>query len=688
MATIPDTTIEEIKSRIDLGDLVASYGIQVRHAGSRMLACCPFHSEKTPSFSIDVGRGLYHCFGCGESGDAIKFVMKQDGLPFMDAVKKLASQCGVEIKEDAPDPGAGRRKRLYSLMAEVAQFYHRCLQKMKEAQLARDYLAKRALDEKTQDDFLIGYAPAGTANMLKWAEKYGYTPQELDAAGIVKLGSRAKGQGSRDGDGESQSKLDPLPLTLDPMSCYHRFAGRLMFTIRDRMGRVVAFSGRQLIENKHSGKYVNSPDTEIFKKSNVLFGLDRAAGNITKSAHREAIICEGQIDCIRLHISGFPVAVAGQGTAFTEEHVKMLARVADAALLVYDDDAAGHKATIRSAGLLLAAGIAVRVVRLPDGDDPDSFLRTKGAEAFQKLCDDAESIVHFQVGVERAKEQNPDSVDAVARVTKAVLTTISQCPNAVLKAGMAGEAAKLLNLPTIAINEELGKIKLGPRVEGQGSRAKGQGSRDKGQGPRAKGQGDGEYASSLDPRPSTLDPAPSSLDPWPLTLDPTPGVDAGAIIPPPPCERDFMAFLMANEGDAELAAMLGEFLPEDVFTHAFTRKFVNEWRECAAKGEELSADFAEGLAQQERKWLDDAMLGASISMASAMPKDGIMRDFICELWLRHVERTMGALSATPTDRAEIEWGCYLANCIPPLRKRNWSAATKIISEFNNKKGTN
>ena len=636
MATIPEATIEEVKARTDLGDLVASYGVQVRHAGSRLVACCPFHNEKTPSFSIDVARGFYHCFGCGESGDAIKFVMKQEGLPFMDAVKKLASRCGVEIKEDAPDPGAGRRKRLYAVMADAAQFYHRCLRKMREAQIARDYLAKRELDEKTQDDFLIGYAPPGAANMLKWAEKNGYTAAELVAAGILKEPGRPGGD------------------------YFHRFSRRLMFTVRDRMGRVVAFSGRQLVEDKHSGKYVNSPETDIFKKSNVLFGLDRAAGSIAKSAHREAIICEGQIDCIRLHVCGFPVAVAGQGTAFTEEHVKMLSRVADAALLVYDDDAAGHKAAIRSAALLLAAGMAVRVVRLPDGDDPDSFLRTKGAEAFRRMCDDAESIVRFQVGVERAKERNPDSVDAVSRIARAVLTTIAQCPNAVLKAGMAGEAAKELGLPTVAVNEELGKIRLSSAL------------------PRASAGEPTDAAETQD----AAEPQGDGL----LQQQSVPGDDAKSAMPPPKCESAFMAFLMANEGDGGLCGMLGEFVPDEVLSHPFTKKFVAQWRDCAAKGEEMPADFAESLDANGRRWFEEAMLLAPASMSSGMDGRAIMRDFACELWLRHVERLRGALNAVPADREELEWSCRLTCCIPPLRTKNWAAAAKLISELK-KKGT-
>ena len=201
---ITDATLEEIKLRTDLSDLIASYGVDVKIAGASRKACCPFHREKTPSFHIDVAKGLYHCFGCGESGDAFKFVMKMDGLTFPEAARKLAERCGITI-EEKEDPKAGQRKRLYALLAELTQFYHRCLLQTREAQLARDYLASRELDAKIQEDYQIGYAPKGVANILKWAEKYRYTPAELEAAGIIK-------QGDRPGD-----------------DGYHRFGGRLMF---------------------------------------------------------------------------------------------------------------------------------------------------------------------------------------------------------------------------------------------------------------------------------------------------------------------------------------------------------------------------------------------------------------------------------------------------------------------------
>lgn len=595
MATVSDSTLEDIKSRIDLADLISSYGISVRHSGSSVMACCPFHNEKTPSFSINPAKGFYHCFGCGESGDAIKFVMKYEGLVFIDAVKKLADQCGVKI-EEREDPEASLRKRLFALMAELAQFYHRCLLKMKEAQLARDYLVRRDLGPQVQEDFIIGYAPNGISPMLKWAEKYGYTMDELEAAGVVKGPTRPGDLG------------------------YHRFGGRLMFSIKDKQGRVVAFSGRQLVENKNSGKYVNSPETPIFKKSNVLFGFDRAAAEIARAPHREAIVCEGQIDAIRLHMSGFPVAVASQGTAFTENHAKMLKRVADAVVLVFDDDAAGHKATVRTAAMLLAAEIPVRVVSLPGGDDPDSFLRAKGADAFRKLLDNAESIVSFQCRIEKAKERNPKSIDAVARVSRAVLATVASCPGAILRASFADEAAALLGLPVAAVTEELEKLR---------SQAK----------------------PVVETRAALAEDAPVQIEDG---VDCCPGESASAAEPPPKRELALAAFLLANERDPALDAIIGEFLPREVFAHDFTRRFVEAWRAGVANGEDALAVFAEGLSPREREWFDELMLSAGRTNASTLTPVDIMQDYVRSLWCDALKRRRGSLPATGDPEADME----------------------------------
>ena len=632
---ITEATVEEIKARIDLADLIASYGIQVKTAGASKKACCPFHHEKTPSFNINESKGFYHCFGCGESGDAIKFVQKMDGLTFVEAVKKLAEQCGVKI-EEKEDPSAGKRKKLLALMAELAQFYHRCLLKMKEAEPARAYLKSRDLGDEVQESFLIGYAPNGAAPMMKWAEKYGFTAEEMEEAGVIKPPRGPGDQG------------------------YHRFGGRLMFSIRDKQGRVVAFSGRQLVASKNSGKYVNSPETLIFKKSNVLFGFDKAAGNIAKSAHHEAIVCEGQIDTIRLHVSGFPVAVASQGTAFTEEHVRMLKKVADQVVLVFDDDAAGHKATIRTAGLFLAAEMPVRVVSLPEGDDPDSYLRKHPAEDFQKLLDNAESIMSFQVRAEKSKETNPDSIDAMARITKAVLGTIAQSKNAVIKAGMVGEAAKLLGVPSVALNEELGKIKieLSNRRIVESSR--------------------GEAASS--PLPNEEEWVDDSFESGEDAASPLEGEDAANVIPPPQRELALCAFLMANEYDKTLDGMIGEFLPPRVFAHDFTRRFVETWRAEVVKNEDLLQDFAGRLEGREREWFDSVLLSGSKTESSGLSPTDILQDFVRALWADELKRERGSLPASGDAEADLR-RMKLSMDLKRLASVKWGSVKDMVRDW-------
>lgn len=430
MATFNENQISEIKTRIDLIDLISSYGIQVSRTGNTAKCKCPFHNEKTPSFSIDANKGLYYCFGCGEAGDAIKFVQKHEGIDFPSAVRKLAEQCGIKL-EAYESPMAKSRARLYGLMAELAQFYHRCLVVSKEGELARKYLYARNIDEQIWEKYIIGYAPSNIYTIYKWAQKYGYTEKDLSDAGVIKLGS----QGTKP---------------------YYYFSGRLIFSVMDKAGRVVAFSGRQLIEDKKSGKYVNSPETIIFKKGKTLFGFDKASSKIVKDKNREVIICEGQIDCIRLQTNGFGNSVASQGTAFTEDHAHMLKRVADTAILCFDDDAAGHKATHKTAEILLAQNIPVRVVSLPDGDDPDTYIQTKGAEEFRALLDEgSESIVSFLARTFRAKETTPDSLEAQARITTVVLDAIAKCESPILRATMMKEASVVLDIDRSSIAEEI-----------------------------------------------------------------------------------------------------------------------------------------------------------------------------------------------------------------------------------------
>ena len=435
MPVIPEAVIEDVRARTDIVQVIGDR-VPLKRAGAAWKACCPFHNEKTPSFTVNPQRQSFKCFGCGEGGDVFKFLMKHDGMSFVDAVRYLAEKCGVEVVAEEDDGRTARAKRLYQINAEFAAFCHRCLLKTSAAAGARAYLERRRLDAATVEAFQLGYDPDEWGALDEFARRNRFTPEEMVAAGIGSLPDRP---------GASANLRD-------------RFHGRLMFPICDQTGRVVAFSARVLDAAKSPAKYVNSPETDVFKKARVLYALDKAQRHIASSKHREAIVCEGQIDVIRCHACGFPRAVASEGTAFTPEHARLLHRYADSVVELFDADAAGRKAAVRTAAILLAEGLAVRVAEMPAGEDPDSFLLKNPPEAFQKMLDDAVGIVPFHVAFLRAQERDPDGADAAARIVQGVLGTVAACRNAVQKARMVQEVAQLMRLPEDAIRDELAGV--------------------------------------------------------------------------------------------------------------------------------------------------------------------------------------------------------------------------------------
>ena len=622
---IPESTIEEIKSRTDLADLISSYGIQLRRAGGGYMACCPFHHEKTPSFHIHPDKGFYHCFGCGESGDCIKFVQKQEGVSFIEAVKKLAAGCGVTV-EEKEDPQAGQRKRLLELHSQLADFFRRCLLQAKEAEPARAYLASRALPDAIVAQFKIGYAPLSAEAMRTWAKKYGFSDDDLVAAGVL------------------------LPPKFAGGSWYNRFGGRLMFTITDRQDRAIAFSGRILTNDKKKAKYVNSPETVLFKKSNVLFALAHAAPCIVKSPRREAIVCEGQIDVIRCHACGFPVAVASQGTAFTEEHVRILGKCADSVVLVFDGDGAGQKAAVRTGGEFLAAGMPVRVASLPPGEDPDSFLRTQGPEAFQARLDAAESVTSFQVRSLLAHETKPYSLRTVTDVSRAALETIAKCPSAVMRATLIDEAASLLGVPSTALQEDFLKA-----------------------------------VAAAKRRPAPLPPVQPEPDPEVENVsEPVPleGVDAASprANPPPTTETALCEFLMEHERDAarpSLELLLADYMPDAVLAHPFTRAFVGAWRAGEASGVDAITALRSDLSPEMCVWLDHILLNEEKSVSSELSPEKILQGFLRKLWMEAVRRRQGELPAESTpenDAARLRY----STLIRQLQRGVWDRARALM----------
>jgi DNA primase len=357
VARIKDTSIDAVKAAANIVDLVEAR-TRLRKVGGRYTGLCPFHQEKTPSFSVSPDRGTYHCFGCNAGGDSIQFVRETEGLDFVGAIEWLADRFHVPLEYDESSPEADaqrrRRERLYALLEQAASFYERVLWS-DSGQAVQDYLASRGLSEEACREFRLGLSPLG-ATLANKAREKGFTREELAAAGLV----------TRRG------------------SDY--FQRRLMFPLTDARGRVIAFQARKLHEDDPlRGKYVNSPESELFHKSNVLYGLHLARPGITKEDR--AIVVEGNTDVIALRQAGLVPVVASMGTALTERQLKELARLTHRVFLCFDSDAAGEEATLRGMELAIREGFEVRIVALPKGkdpaDDPAGFEERLGqAEAY------------------------------------------------------------------------------------------------------------------------------------------------------------------------------------------------------------------------------------------------------------------------------------------------------------------
>lgn len=405
----------------DIVDLINTY-IPVKRAGSAFKACCPFHNEKTPSFHIYATQQRFHCFGCGESGDAITFVMKYEGLPFVDALKKLASRANIPIIEEAynADAERGKRKRgrLLDLHREATRFMHDLLLNAAEAKHARNYLAKRGYKRDMAERWQVGWMPADPKTFLNWAREKNYTGRELVDSGIC---------------AKSESNA----------SLYNRFRDRLMFPICNEQGDVIAFSGRQIIPNPNTGKYVNSADSDLFHKSKTLFAFDRARRPITK--RKAVLICEGQLDALCCHEYGIDHAIATLGTACTPEHAKILKRYTDNALLCFDADQAGYQAAIKAFRHLSAENINIHVVAMPPGDDPDSFLKREGPEAFEKLLLEARPFFDFQIDRARA-EGGLAHAQARAATARTIAELLAHIRDTVSRDSMLNHCATLLQV--------------------------------------------------------------------------------------------------------------------------------------------------------------------------------------------------------------------------------------------------
>ena len=634
-AIIDNNTIEEIRARVDIVELIRER-VEIKKAGSIFKGRCPFHNEKTPSFTVSPTRQTYKCFGCGAGGDAFRFVMEQDGLTFVEAIRRLADRVGVVIEEKY-DKNAGRRKMLYSLHASLAEFYHRCLKEIRGAARVREYLAGRQIDSDIIESFTVGYAPALPPDaIMRWAEKNGYSLEDLEAAGVA------------------------LPPSEGKTLWYDRFQDRLIFPIHDVRGRVVAFSARVYGKgDRRKAKYVNSPETEIFTKGRVLYGLDKASSKIVRHPRREAIICEGQIDVIRCHASGFETAVAAQGTAFSKDHVNLLKRYADCAVLVFDGDSAGQKAAVRTGALLLEEAVPVRVAKLPPGEDPDSVICGRGYDGFKELLDRAGSIIAFQIEVMQAMEETPESIDAVNRISHGVLETLAGCSSSVLCSSLLQEAADILHLPLTALEEDLRAYKEKEKQRKNFSARIKRESGTAAAGKAAPPEADDGHTDEEPPLPDAPFGPPVDDDSdeveYVLGPDVEPLAEEAPPAPPSETEKLLCEMLIEHEHELPVLNLVVQHLPYDVIKHPFVRDFVRAVIEGNREGRDSLAElyrnvdpalapFFSALLKHQHK-----MLGAT----EATPEEA-MRDIIRRLWTVHYRKEQGSLPAESTPENDMK----------------------------------
>ncbi len=427
MKQIPRETIDEIRSRNDIADVIGSY-IALKPAGTRFKALCPFHKEKTPSFTVSPERQMYHCFGCDAGGDVIRFIQEYEKVDFLTALQMLADRIGMELSYEDDGGRTSNKRELFRIHEGVAQLYHKILMEHPEGEAGRAYLKTRNLKPQTVADFQIGFAPDRFDALEKWAEQQKIPPALMQEAGLTARSERG--------------------------STYDRFRKRLMFPIRDEAGRVIGFSGRQIEPDKRSGKYVNSPETPLFHKSRVLFGIDKARRAMADK--RTAIVVEGQLDAIRCHEAGLTHVVASQGTALTADHARMIRRYADEVVLVLDADAAGQKAALRSSEAFISEELSVRVASLPAGEDPDSLILSQGADALLGRVRAAVSALDFLID-SSAKTENLDTEAGLMRISRAVQALIACAPGAIQRDRMVQGAAERLGLSQTALRRDLAR---------------------------------------------------------------------------------------------------------------------------------------------------------------------------------------------------------------------------------------
>lgn len=417
----PEAFLQELVEKNDIVDVVSGYVRLTKRSGANQFGLCPFHSEKTPSFSVSPDRQIYHCFGCGKGGGVINFIMEIENLSFPEAVEFLAKRVGMPIPEEENSAESKRRRRMLDLNRDAARFFHTCL-KSPEGRAAQAYMNARQITPQTATRFGLGAAPDTWDSLRNAMHELGYRDQELFEAGLVRKGKSG--------------------------GFYDTFRGRLMFPVIDVRGDVIGFSGRILGDGEP--KYMNSPETLVFNKSRNLFAMNLAK----KSKSGYIILAEGNIDVVMMHQAGFDSAVASLGTSLTAEQARLISRFTNEVIIAYDSDGAGKKASQRAIGLLEKLDVKVKVLSMTGAKDPDEFIKLKGADAFRNLLEKSENHIDYRLQTVTNKYDLTVDEQKV-EFLKEASELIARLPGSVERQVYAMRVASLAGVPNDVVAQEV-----------------------------------------------------------------------------------------------------------------------------------------------------------------------------------------------------------------------------------------
>lgn len=438
MPTIPPHIIDEVRFATDIVSVVSDY-VTLKKSGRNYFGLCPFHSEKSPSFSVNAEKQIFHCFGCGAGGSAFAFVQKIEGIGFPEAVRSLAKRAGIAIPDAEPEDRAlsQEKEALYFANQLAAEFFQQTLWS-DEGKLGREYLHKRGFNEEALRAFQVGFAPAGWEGLVQYARAKAANAEVLVKAGLIN---------PREKDGKTSGHYD-------------RFRNRVMFPIHNLSDRVIAFGGRRILD-EDSAKYINSPETPVYHKGHLLYAFTKAREAV-RAADR-VIIVEGYLDVMRMHVCGFTNTVATSGTALTEHQARLLLRYTKNVTLLFDSDAAGSSATLRGADILVENGLHVRVAGVAAGDDPDSFLQKNPATDLQRILEQAPDLLEFKM--RPAKSGTPTEAEKEkleqnrTEQLRSIIDTLARVNDGLERQTLVHRMAEQMRVDEAVLWEEIGRLR-------------------------------------------------------------------------------------------------------------------------------------------------------------------------------------------------------------------------------------